>query len=781
MKNKTMRTAAVLMTAALAATSLCGCSKDGGSGSGFLGGGAGKKNALDVSFDYSYAGEKLSFEGAENINDGISFGDKYLFVGYNEDYTSQRVYIYDPATQKTETKEFAYLQQFSKEKNASAYTNSYFMDNDGNFEVLFNGYTWSTNEDGEDEYEDLGMTLEIYDKDFNVISTTSLKDKFDEDSSFNYIVANPAGGYLATMWDYSTDSQGIFAFDKDFNKTGDIKANFQYIENLYTSKDGNVYVLYEDGEGMEKFGSVNAAAGSVTPIDIDGIPSWVRGCFACADGSYDLFMYDSEYIYGVNVKSGKCEPVLNWINSDFLSSYINMVTQLPDGRFMVSNSVRNGSEFSDSEFWMLSPRPADAFKDVTMISMAGLYFQDDITEAVLSYNRTHDDTRIALVSYEKYSTEEDPDGALKKLQTDMTSGIVADLILTMGLPYESFANKGLFMDLTDRAYSSFPASDYFTNVFDSLKYGDKLYQIGASYSIETLVGRQDIVGTKSGLTTAEFMQLIKDLPASASAFGDMTKSDASYGLISMNIRNFVDVGAGTCSFNSPEFVQLLELCNTFPTDEEIQKRAETNEHYWEDAQYNYINGKTAFATLWINDVRSAYEEQLSNFDKAKVTRVGFPVSGSGGNGGRFNMYSCLAISANSDKQDQCWEFISSLFTEEAQENLSWMMPVSRKAFDKRCEEAMKPRTYKDETGKMVEEQFTIWRGDEEIKYPNMPQSFADELKTYIEGIRDPYTYDATIMEIINEEGAKYFAGEQTSQQAADMIQSRASLYLSEQK
>ena len=62
----------------------------------------------------------------------------------------------------------------------------------------------------------------------------------------------------------------------------------------------------------------------------------------------------------------------------------------------------------------------------------------------------------------------------------------------------------------------------------------------------------------------------------------------------------------------------------------------------------------------------------------------------------------------------------------------------------------------------------------------MTQAYADELKAYIEGIRDISVYDTTIMEIVNEEAQKYFAGEQTSQQAADMIQSRASLYLSEQ-
>ena len=780
MKNKTLRAAAVLMTAAIAMTSLCGCAKNGNGGGGILGnlGGNAKKGKLEVSLDHSYAGEKLNITGINDINYGMSLGDKVLLVGYDENYENQKIYLYDPVSGTSEQKEFAYLKTLGKDANG--YANSCFMDSTGNFNVLFSGYSLAADENGEEQYTDLGMTLEVYDKDFNVVETRSLKEMFPEDTGINTLIANPAGGYLASMWDNDSGNQVVNIYDKDFNQTGRLNANFQYIENLYVAKDNGVYVIYEDGEGQEKFGSVDVATGSVTPIEISGKPAWTRSSFASRDEKYDIYLNGDDCLYGVNVKAGTCEPVLNWLNSDFQANYINSIVQLDDGRFLVSNAVYSRNEYGGSEMWVLSPRPADAFKDVKMISMAGLYFPDDITQAILSFNRTHNDVRIAVASYEKYNSEENPDGALKQFQTDMTSGIVADLILTNGLPYESLANKGLFLDLTDRVNSSFPASDYFTNLFDALKYGDKIYHVGASYGVETLIGKQDVVGTKSGLTTAEFLQLIKSLPAGTSAFGDMTKEGSTWSMIGVNIRNFVDVGAGSCSFNSPEFIELLELCNTFPSSEEQEKLMNDEQKYWEDQQYQYMNGKTAFSQIWINEVRSAYEQQMSQFDKAKVTRVGYPVSGSGGNGGRFSINSTVAISANSEYKDQCWEYISSMFTEEAQEELSWMMPVSRKAFDKQVQEAMKPRTYKDENGKTVEEQFTIWRGDEEIKIPNMTQAYADELKAYIEGIRDISVYDTTIMEIVNEEAQKYFAGEQTSQQAADMIQSRASLYLSEQ-
>ncbi len=782
MNRNATRTTAFLLTAALAVTSLCGCAKNGnGGGISNIGGNKANKGKLEVSFDHSYSGEKIDLGEIKNPQSGELIGDKVLITGYDENYNNQLAVLYNPADGSSKKIEFAYPKTLGEDENS--YIQSSFLDSEGNYEVLFSGYGWKKgeSEDGEDdEYYDLGSTIEVYDKDFNVIETRSLKDVFGEDVGVSTVVASPAGGYLVSMWDNNTGSQIVSIYDKDFKKTGDLKANLDYIENMYTARDGNVYISYETDDNQPGFGTIDLTTCTINPVEIKDKPTWVRGCFASQDDKYDLCMYDTENVYGVNVKAGTCEPILNWLNSDFIGNYIGAVLQLGDGRFMVTSNTMNnkGQEYSQ-DTWLLTARPADAFKDVKMISMAGLYIADDVMQQVLSFNRTHDDVRIGVVSYEKYSTEDNPEGSFERFKTDMTSGIVADLILTQGLPYESFANKGLFLDLTDRM-SAYTDADYFMNVFDALKYGDKLYHVGASYSVETIEGKEELVGSKMGLSAAEFMQLVKNLPAGTAAFGEMTKESAGYSLLSTNVRNFVDAGAGTCSFDSPEFIEMLEFCNTFPTQEEMDKTMEENQKYWDEQQYQYINGKTAMATTWIYSLRDAYRQRMTNFDKAKVTRVGYPVAGSSGNGGRFSVTSTIAISANTDLQEECWTFVSSMFSEEAQESLQWVLPVSRKAFDKQVEEAMKPETYKDEEGKEVTAPFTIWRGDEEIKMPEMPKSFADDLKSYIEGIRDVDYYDNTLQQIVDEEAQKFYAGDQTAQQAASMIQNRASLYLSEQ-
>ena len=54
------------------------------------------------------------------------------------------------------------------------------------------------------------------------------------------------------------------------------------------------------------------------------------------------------------------------------------------------------------------------------------------------------------------------------------------------------------------------------------------------------------------------------------------------------------------------------------------------------------------------------------------------------------------------------------------------------------------------------------------------------LRAYLEDVRMYEDDDAFINSIILEEAEKYYAGDCTTQQAADMIQSRCALYLSEQ-
>ncbi|MEG2383702.1 MAG: hypothetical protein RSB39_08950, partial [Oscillospiraceae bacterium] len=61
------------------------------------------------------------------------------------------------------------------------------------------------------------------------------------------------------------------------------------------------------------------------------------------------------------------------------------------------------------------------------------------------------------------------------------------------------------------------------------------------------------------------------------------------------------------------------------------------------------------------------------------------------------------------------------------------------------------------------------------------QEEADQIRALIDSVEKTGIYDESIMGIIKEEAALFFKGEKTVEQTAEMVQSRMSIYVNEQK
>ncbi len=787
------RTAAFL-SAVLMLTAFTGCNKGGNSGDGGnvdtnsnSGGNGSSKaaQALNISFDHSYASEKINVPDMQYLYNMSEINDN-LLLSSNNDKGEMQMYLYHPADDTCTPVDLAYPKTL--EKNVDYYVTSSFVNNEGQVFFIYHSSIYDEKNE-ENPYQDLGYTMETYDADFNLLETKDLKDVFDENTYFSALVQGADGNYYAAV-QYNDPvtyefSMKIYIYDKDFQKTGEVNAgDMQYVQQMFVNKDGKIVINYQGGESsgwQNGFGFLNTDTNTLEEIKVDGMPQWFNLSFA-GKKDYDLFVGDSDSVYGINLEAGTCEEVINWVNSDFMGDGINNMVQLEDGRFiLVDNDYTSSS--SSSEMWILHERDPKEFENVQLISLATLYMPIDLGKAVNQFNRTHTDYRIGVMNYNQYATDDDYEAGLKKFESDMTSGIVADIISMSYMPYESYANKGLLLDMSDYV-SQLNPDEYFMNYFDSLKYGGKLYRIGFSYNVTTLEAKTDKVSGKSGLSLQEFTDLITNLPAGTEAFADMTKDNALSSLASTFLGNFIDINTGTCTFNSPEFVKLLELCNSYPADMDDSRSDWTDEQwekYWAEENYRYINDKTLFRDAYISDIRDYLQERVTYFGDADVTLVGYPTAVEGSNGGKFNSDTLISISANSAMKEQAWEFCQQMLSEEAQESLSWSLPVRKEAFDKAAAKALEPQTYYDEEGNEQKVDYlSIWRGDEEVHIPLPTKEDTDKIKTYIENVKETMYFNEQVYNIVYEEAQKYFSGDQTSQAAADMIQSRAGIYLSEQ-
>ena len=109
-------------------------------------------------------------------------------------------------------------------------------------------------------------------------------------------------------------------------------------------------------------------------------------------------------------------------------------------------------------------------------------------------------------------------------------------------------------------------------------------------------------------------------------------------------------------------------------------------------------------------------------------------------------------------------------------------PSLTSEFEKKADEAMeKPYYFDPDTNQKEYYDDTYFINDKEITIDPLTQEERDFLVNYIKGVTKlsgSYTND--FYDIINDESTAYFKGEKTAQEAADIIQNRISILVSEQ-
>ena len=166
---------------------------------------------------------------------------------------------------------------------------------------------------------------------------------------------------------------------------------------------------------------------------------------------------------------------------------------------------------------------------------------------------------------------------------------------------------------------------------------------------------------------------------------------------------------------------------------------------------------------------AAYETVLSvyhitryrNYYNGNLRFLGLP-----GGGGEYHVIKPevkVGISSSGSQKEGAWEFVRTLLTEEHQMSCM-MLPIHKRAFDKVTQAAMEGKsvwTWIYEDGKATNEDVELTK--------QLLNSAA-----YVEN--DNQTLESLILE----EAREYFSGARSALEAAERIQSRASLYINEQ-
>lgn len=566
------------------------------------------------------------------------------------------------------------------------------------------------------------------------------------------------------------NGNAIYVLNADGSLKGSIDTSdlSNGISNFVTLGDGSVAALvYGEDYAAFDLRPVDTAAmqlGEATAsLPTDAYSARPSG------GGYDFCYNKGESFYGYKLADGSEEKLVTWINCDVNSNNLTSPYITEEGNIVcLSSEYSNTGDGATTYFITLTKTPYDQVPQKTTLTLACVYLGYDIKNQILDFNRKSSDYRIEVRDYSEFNTEDDYSAGYTKLITEIGSGAVPDIMVTDGLPIETFGAKGLLADLwpfIDADEELGGRAGVMEPVFNALSQDGKLYEITSSFYITTIAGPASIVGTEPGWTYDEMYAALDQMPEGCELFSlGTTRSDVFSSICMLNLSRFVDWTTGECSFDSDDFISLMEFANRFPETFDWEHHEWTNE---DSDAYRIKEGRQLLVTLSLSDPYSYnYYSEMFNGDMALK---GFPdVPGSGA---VFNMNGTgLAIASTCKNQDAAWSFVRTLLTREYQENNTYGFCTNREL----CEENIQSMvgesyySYDQVTGEEKEIIFT--------------QENADLIADIIDNTSMVADYNTSqINDIINEEVAYYFSGEKTAQDVAATIQNRVSIYVNEQR
>ena len=566
------------------------------------------------------------------------------------------------------------------------------------------------------------------------------------------------------------NGNAIYVLNADGSLKGSIDTSdlSNGISNFVTLGDGSVAALvYGEDYAAFDLRPVDTAAmqlGEATAsLPTDAYSARPSG------GGYDFCYNKGESFYGYKLADGSEEKLVTWINCDVNSNNLTSPYITEEGNIVcLSSEYSNTGDGATTYFITLTKTPYDQVPQKTTLTLACVYLGYDIKNQILDFNRKSSDYRIEVRDYSEFNTEDDYSAGYTKLITEIGSGAVPDIMVTDGLPIETFGAKGLLADLwpfIDADEELGGRAGVMEPVFNALSQDGKLYEITSSFYITTIAGPASIVGTEPGWTYEEMYAALDQMPEGCELFSlGTTRNDVFSRICMLNLSRFVDWTTGECSFDSDDFISLMEFANRFPETFDWEHHEWTNE---DSDAYRIKEGRQLLVTLSLSDPYSYnYYSEMFNGDMALK---GFPdVPGSGA---VFNMNGTgLAIASTCKNQDAAWSFVRTLLTREYQENYTYGFCTNREL----CEENIQSMvgesyySYDQVTGEEKEIIFT--------------QENADLITDLINNTSMVADYNTSqINDIINEEVAYYFSGEKSAQDVAATIQNRVSIYVNEQR
>lgn len=494
-------------------------------------------------------------------------------------------------------------------------------------------------------------------------------------------------------------------------------------------------------------------------------------------GDYRFCILTSDCLTGYKY-DGEQEELIDWAASDIQPQTVQMVVE---NCFV----IRNWGEYG-VELCRLTRKRQSEIKEKIVLELMYLGWDDyGIANTVNSFNQNNNDYRIDVLTNptknlnsEDENYEEDFEKINREFMMKLLTNDAPDIVISSD--YESirsFGDKGAFTDLYSLMDNDteINKSTLLPNVMKAFESENgALYCLPSSFNINTLMVKSKFHNNENW--TVDDMISVYD-----NAEKDVYKWIERDRMLSLLLdgTDFVDEKNGTCSFDSPEFVELLKFCKRFPVElDQPEKNYDSPEQmdllnqFYTDQRHSYNRDENLInpITLSKGSIGGGYSYAKAMFDE-DVTLVGYPSDN--GQGGRISTYNHIAVGADCKQKEVAFEFVKE-FVKSVYGNYG-SIPVIEKDFEAELDSWM---TLSGGFAAIAENGYYE---DDGLKVYPLTQEEREHIEEYIRNITELLpTEQSALNSIIFEEAEAFFADGRTAEEAAEIIQNRSEILVSEQ-
>lgn len=467
-----------------------------------------------------------------------------------------------------------------------------------------------------------------------------------------------------------------------------------------------------------------------------------------------VYLNDGVNIYSVDYKSGQ-----RTVAVDILKSGMNASSFVCVGENTFLTLERDGA-------MLWTPASGDAGETVTL-KMAANGLDGDLYAVISEFNKSGSKYVIEVEDYSTYATGADADAGLTRLNTEIISGNVPDIFDLSTLPAQIYKSKGLLEDLKPFIENDdeLGLDSLVPSAVEALSDNGSLYTMVPAFKVMTGFTSPDYVKSREEWTTAKFLEMAKSAGDKMMLSAYDTRDGFLEYLLIFSADDFATGENGAYNFNNSDFIELLKFAATLPEEPDYEGYPPTD----------IYDGKQLLSLATDGEIVLDIIRNDTLFRK-KCTAVGFPSS----KGGRYALfpYMSLGMASTSENKEGVWEFFSFLLRDEYQRELGDLY----RCLSMRNDILKEYIVNSIQSAPDIQKAIVIYRENGQEDAECQPPSPDMESRAWdiINNIDCVAEYDEFIYSIVTDEAAAFFAGERSAEEAAEIIQSRVSIYVAEQ-